>query len=132
MGRRADDAREEPEEVERAQAGGTGHGLEVDRVVRPLVEPERGLDRPAPVPSRRMPSPRRSPGHDRDEAGGERERGLVEPDFARRVGRGLRELAQDDQLRERRHAAGPPDVVAGAERVDGGGVERPPTCTRRR
>ena len=48
---------------------------------------------------------------------------LIEPDVAAAIGRRLRELAEHHEFRQRRRAAGLPDLGLAAEGVDKLGME---------
>ena len=116
--RHAEHLREEPQEVERAEPGLRGRALEVDRLVRVRVDPERRLDRAAAIARRRLRRSPLPPGDDLDEAGREGDAQLVEADVRPLLGGRLRQLAEHHQLGQRGHAAGSPDLAGIADAFD--------------
>ena len=104
--RHAEHAREEAQEVERAEPGLAGRGGQVDRLVRVRVEPERGLDGAAAVPRRARPARRGScPETSATKRAASSMPSSSSADVAPPSRRGLRQLAEHHQLGERRHAA---------------------------
>ena len=118
MGRGAEHVREESQEVERVRPAAWA-ALEIDRLVRLLVEPESGLDRrrrsradaAVAVAAVQSTATKRAAAR----------RGLVSPTSPSRLPRTASSPRTTSSAAARRR---PPDVVAGAECVDGGGVER--------
>src|ERR1700730_11791802 len=100
--------REQPQKVELAEPGGASNAVEIERLVRVLIEPQRSFDS-APAVAR-MQAWRFAPtASDRiDTAGDEQPPGLFEADVASPLGRRLRKLSGNHQLGQRRHAANLP------------------------
>src|SRR6516225_9109292 len=88
----------------------TGRALEIDRLMRVRIDPQRRLDSAAAVAlsgfRRSLPLLR----EERDKAGGEQHSDLVEADLAAALGGRLSQLAENHQFGERWHADGAPDV----------------------
>src|ERR1043166_8508772 len=99
-----------------AQACGLRGAIEIDRLVRTGVDPERGLDRAAAVACRRSVRLARLARDHLGEASREEEAELVETEIAAAFGTRLRQFAEHDQLGQRRHAPCLPRGVV-AERL---------------
>jgi len=99
MRRRADDRREEPEKMKRAETGGRGGGLEIDRLVEMILEPQRDVDRAPPIPCARRKRRRLRARRPFGEARGEGQRELVDAGAGVPVHGGLRLLGGHDELK---------------------------------
>jgi len=118
MRRYAEHLRKRPQKVKWAKPGGAGRAVEIERLVRVLIEPQRNFDGAPAVP--RMQARRSAPAaSDRvDTAGDEQPSGLFEADVASPLGCRLRKLSGNHQLGQRRHAANLPYLAAAADPFD--------------
>jgi hypothetical protein len=82
------------------------------------VDPQRYLDGAAAIARRHRMRSRRTAGDGRDEARGQDQARFVEAELAAALGGNLGELAEHDQLRQRRQRAGTPDFRLVADALD--------------
>jgi hypothetical protein len=115
--RHPEDFREEPQEVEGAQAHLLRGAFEIDAFVGVRVDPERGFHRAAAVSRPRVRRPLLPAGHDVHEAHREPQRDLVQAGVGAALGRGLGELSQQHELGERRNHADAPDLAPASDRL---------------
>ena len=121
--RDAERVREQPQEMERADAGLGGCVLQVDRLVRMGIDPQRRFHRAAAIAGGIRPGLARLARNHLDEAAGQHLPDLVETDVAAAICRRLRQLAQHHQFRQRRCGTDLPDRAAVADRLHQLGVQ---------
>ena len=99
MGRHAEHAGEETEEMKRARARRARCALQIHCLVRVGVEPQRGFHRAAAGPRAERRRLARRAGGDFSEAGREQQSDFLEAGVGAPLGGRLRQFAQNDQLR---------------------------------
>lgn len=100
----ADHAGEHPQEMEQAHVRETRRSLQVYRIGRMRIDPERNVDDPPPVAQRRLPKPFAAVARDSGQPMREQYPDLIEPDIRFALDSRLGQLSQDSQLRDGRKA----------------------------
>ena len=123
LGRHAEHAGEQPQEVKLAEPGLARGVVELDRLAGVLVDPQRGVHRAPSVARAELRRLERLARQHLEEPLGEPQADLVDADVAAPVERRLAELAEHHQLGQRRQPAARPPGRAAAERIDRRRVE---------